>query len=357
MSGFIHMDWLAFQPMKFLCYQIWVMVSMAGIVVAPAWAVGERVVDQARGIERLHSLLVLHDGVPVIEHVQAGPGLSRPANIKSLSKTVLSVIAGMAIDKGVVSSVDQPLMELLGELAPDGLDSRVRDISFGDALAMQAGLASTSGRNYGRWVQSDNWVAHALTRPMIAQPGGRMIYSTGATHLVSAALTEASGESTLVLARRWLGEPLNIRIPPWLTDPQGIYFGGNDMHLSPRALARVGELYRLGGELEGRRVLSEQWITASWTANGRSPWTGDDYGYGWFITELADQRAYYGRGYGGQALFVIPESRMTVVITSNPNPPSSGSHFRQLRNLVAFTIQELESQAQSVGESQLRGLR
>jgi len=133
--------------MRFLRNQVLVMVSMAGIVAAPAGAGVERVVDQARGMERLHSLLVLHDGVPVVEHVQAGPGLSRPANIKSLSKTVLSVIAGMAIEQGVVGSVDQSLLELLGQQVPVGVDPRAREISFGDALAMQAGLASTSGRN------------------------------------------------------------------------------------------------------------------------------------------------------------------------------------------------------------------
>jgi CubicO group peptidase (beta-lactamase class C family) len=99
-------------------------------------------------------------------------------------------------------------------------------------------------------------------------------------------------------------------------------------------------LYRLGGQLEGRQILSADWIEASWTANGRSPWTGDDYGYGWFMTEIADRTAYYGRGFGGQALFVVPESALTIVITSDPNPPSPGGrHFRHLRDLVALIIE------------------
>ncbi|MFW5815242.1 MAG: serine hydrolase domain-containing protein [Wenzhouxiangella sp.] len=310
----------------------------------PAAASNRAVIERVERIDRLHSLLVLQRGEPVIELVRAGPGLDQPANIKSLSKTVLSALAGMAIDRGVFTGPDQRLVELLGDRVPDdGLAPSVSEITLGHALAMQTGLQSTSGRYYGRWVQSADWVAHALTRPMIDRPGGRMIYSTGSTHLVSAALTEASGKSTLTLAREWLGQPLNVRIPPWLSDPQGVYFGGNDMHLSPRALARFGELYRLGGRLDGRRILSADWIARSWQPNGRSPWTGDDYGYGWFITEIADQDTYYGRGFGGQGLFVVPASDLTVVITSNPNPPSPGGHyFRHLRELVALIIEVFE---------------
>ncbi len=301
------------------------------------------IIEQAEGLPRLHALLVLQDGEAIIEHVQAGPGLSAPANIKSVSKTVLSALGGIAIEHGVVDDIDHPLVELLGERVPAQASSRIGEITFGHALSMQTGLESTSGSNYGRWVASDDWVAHALTRPMVAEPGGRMIYSTGSTHLAAAALVEASGQSVHALARQWLGEPLNIRIPDWLTDPQGIHFGGNEMVMSPRALARFGELYRRRGVINGERILPEWWIEQSWTANGRSPWTGDDYGYGWFITEIAGKQAYYGRGYGGQALFVIPNAALTVVITSDPTPPSRGSHFSGLRRLVAEIIRQVST--------------
>jgi len=151
-------------------------------------------------------------------------------------------------------------------------------------------------------------------------------------------LVEASGQSLADLARDWLGEPLNLHIPDWMTDPQGIHFGGNEMQLSPRALAQLGELYRLDGQINGQQVISSDWIAQSWQANGRSPWTGDDYGYGWFITHVNDLDVFYGRGYGGQALFVVPEAELTIAITSNPNPPSSGWQFRQLLTLVNLAI-------------------
>ena len=286
--------------------------------------------------QRLHSVLALADGEPVAEEVIRGPDLDTPVNIKSLSKTVLAALVGIAIDRGVFDSEDQPIVELLGERVPADADPRVQEITVGHLLSMQAGLERTSGGNYGAWVASDDWVADALRRPMVGDPGGRMRYSTGNSHLLSAALVEQTGRSTLSLAREWLGEPLNIAIPDWLTDPQGIHFGGNEMRLSPRALARIGEMIRGGGTVNGDTVVSRDWIETSWTPRGRSQFNNNRYGYGWFITDLSGYRTYYGWGFGGQLLFVIPQLGMTVVMTSDPNPPSAGSAYvRDLEALLA----------------------
>ena len=299
----------------------------------------DRLLETASSLEALHTLLVLYEGEVVIEHTVRGSGAAAPTNLKSLSKTVLSVLVGIAIDKSIIESADQTLVDLLGDQIPDDATEGVDAITLGHALSLRAGLRSTSGRNYGRWVQSDDWVAHALTRPMVDQPGGRFIYSTGSTHLAGAALVEASGKSLLTLAREWLGRPLNIAIQDWMRDPRGIHFGGNEMHLSPLAVARIGEMYRLGGEIDGQRVVSQDWIKQSWTPRARSPWSGDLYGYGWFITEIGGERAYYGRGYGGQMLYVVPSEALTVVITSRSVPPSEGGRYvRRLHGLVADVI-------------------
>ncbi len=283
--------------------------------------------EQFSQFNRLHTVIAAHQGAIYYEETFGGPGPVAPVNIKSLSKTILSGIVGRAIEDGVLTGVDQSAQDALDSQVPANANARVSDITIGNLLSMQAGLERTSGGNYGRWVVSDNWVQFALSRPMIDEPGGRMLYSTGSTHLLSAALTEQSGRSTHDLAVDYLGRPLNVNIPPWPTDPQGIYFGGNDMVMSPRALLRFGEMYRLGGEIDGQRVLPESWIEASWEPRGQSPWTSDSYGYGWFITEMAGESAYYGRGFGGQVLYVIPALEVTVVVTSSPNPPSTGSRY------------------------------
>src|SRR5690606_13456348 len=140
----------------------------------------------------------------------------------------------------------------------------------------QAGLGSTSGANYGAWVNSRNWVRAALARPFEDEPGGRMIYSTGSTHLLSAILTRQSGRSTQQLARDWLGPLEEFHIASWTRDPQGIPMGGNQMAMSPRSLLAFGELHRRGGvTATGQRLLSQSWIDASWRRRTHSPWTGD----------------------------------------------------------------------------------
>jgi CubicO group peptidase (beta-lactamase class C family) len=288
-----------------------------------------RTLERAAALPRLRTLLVARDGGLVTQRSFRGPAPDRPVNVKSLAKTVLSALVGIAIDKGVLKGVDQPVAPVLGPLVPRDADPRVRTITVGHLLAMQAGLERTSGPGYGPWVSSPNWVRHVLTRPFVAEPGGPMLYSTGSSHLLSAVLTRASGRSTLELMRAWLGQPLGIEIPPWTRDPQGIYLGGNEMALSPLAVLRFGETYRTGGLFQGRRVVPESWVEASWTPRVRSPFTGDSYGYGWFVA-AGDHPVHYGWGYGGQLLHVVPSLGLTVVMTSDPDHPSGRDGYVDL---------------------------
>ncbi|MBM6580760.1 serine hydrolase [Microvirga sp. BT689] len=299
----------------------------------------EETVERAEGLPNLRTLIVSHNGTALAEQAFKGAGLARSTNIKSASKTIMSALVGIAIERGVLLGVGQPVASILERSVPADADPRVRQITIGHLLSMQAGLERTSGRNYGAWISSGNWVRDALSRPFVDEPGGRMLYSTGSTHLLSAALTTASKRSTLELARDWIGEPLEITVAPWTRDPQGIYLGGNEMALSPRALHRFGELYRQGGTIDGRRVVSESWIRESWTPRTSSPFTGDRYGYGWFIRDMRGHTAYYAWGFGGQMLYVIPSLGLTVTITSDPTEPSrEDNYIGQLHALVADGI-------------------
>lgn len=293
-------------------------------------------VDAASRLPRLRSLLVLREGETKAAHVfHDGPPLDRPINIKSASKSVMSALIGIAIERGVLTGVDQPVLPLLRSEAPREPDPRLARVTVGNLLSMQAGLERTSGENYGRWVSSSNWVRYALSRPFVADPGTDMLYSTGSTHLLSAALTRATGRSTLANARAWLGEPLGITIPPWPADPQGVYFGGNEMRLSPRALARFGELYRRGGKIDGRQIVSAKWIEQSWTPRTVSPWSGQAYGFGWFLTDMRGHAVRFAWGYGGQMVYVVPDLQLTIVMTSDPNGTRDTGHIDALHRLVA----------------------
>lgn len=293
----------------------------------------------ARALDQLNALIVWLDGAPQIEERFRGPALDAAVNVKSVSKSLVASLTGAALDRGVLESVAQPVAEVLGARVPRDADPRVRDITIGHLLTMQAGLERTSGAGYGAWVSSGDWVAYALSRPFVAAPGGRFLYSTGSYHLLSAALTRAAGRSTLALARDWLGEPLGVAIAPWTRDPQGVYLGGNEMTLTPRAMARYGEMHRLGGVWDGRRALPQAWIDASFTPRTVSPFSGDAYGYGWFLRWMGGVDVAYARGYGGQMIYVAPAAGLVITVTSDPTRPArSGGHVGDLHALAEGLI-------------------
>ena len=105
------------------------------------------------------------------------------------------------------------------------------------------------------------------------------------------------------------------------------------------SLLRFGEMHRLDGMWEGNRVLSEAWIEAAWTPRTRSPFSGDQYGYGWFVSSVGGHKLVYARGYGGQMIYIVPALGLTVVVTSDPNRPArSDGYVGDLRDLLANEI-------------------
>ena len=275
-----------------------------------------RAIDRASRLSRIRSLLISIDGKLVAERYFHGAGPSQWSNVKSVSKSIISTLAGIAIDGGYLNSVRDPIGKYFPQYLGAVDDVGKKTITIEDLLTMRSGLETTSNRNYGKWVQSGNWVGHVLTRPMVDVPGGQMIYSTGNTHLLSAVLTKATGMSTFDFARRNLADPLGIQMRPWLRDPQGIYFGGNEMHFTPRGMLKIGELYINRGRAGSKRIVSETWIEQSLKPRTRSQRSGRQYGYLWWIDRLAGHQSYFAWGHSGQFIFVVPDLKMVVVTTS-----------------------------------------
>lgn len=292
---------------------------------------------RARELSRLRSMLVQWKGEIVGEEYYHGATRSSRANIKSASKSVISALVGIALARGDIDSTNQPISQLL-RAETRGLDSVKRAITVSNLLSMRAGLQSTSFDQYGSWVTSRNWVANALRRPMVAAPGGEMIYSTGSTHLLSAILTRASGTSTHRYAQRHLFQPMEVELRAWQTDPQGIYFGGNDMYLTPREMLKFGALYLNHGRVGDRQVVPSDWIDSSWTERTTSPWNGHRYGYGWWTRTAQLHTVRFAWGYGGQFIFVVPELQLIVVTTSDSDTNRDGSHTWTLHRILEDDI-------------------
>ncbi len=317
---------------------------------APAPEAFEAAFDRAAELPSLTSLIIALDGEIAGERYYRGMRPTRQVNIKSAAKSVLSALVGIALAGGHLESLDQPLFELLPDHFPEEASELHKRITLRHLLTMSAGLQTTSFRNYGNWVASRDWVRSAIDRPMVDRPGGRMIYSTGNSHLVSAILTRATGMSTRAFAQRHLFDPLGIRPPSWDRDPQGYYLGGNNMALTPRDLLKFGQLYLAGGSAQAGRILPESWIRESWEPYRRSRWNGYGYGYFWWYRRSGGFDVHFAWGYGGQYLFVVPDLDLVVVATSRIGGSRSGrGHRREIHRILDRHIVPVISAARRPG--------
>jgi CubicO group peptidase (beta-lactamase class C family) len=326
-----------------------VVISVATVVAAaetrtsaPPPAVSlDAAVTAAGDLPRLHSVLVSWRGTLILERYFNGARAGHLANIKSASKSIISALVGIAIHRGLISGVKQPIASFFPGYLERADDAEKRGITIEDLLTMRSGLEGTSNRNYGAWLRSGNWVRYALSRPLISPPGTDMEYSTGNTHLLSAILTRVTGKSTWQFAQDALARPLGFTLARWPQDPQGIYFGGNEMLLTPRQMVAFGELYLNRGRANGRQVVPETWVNVSFVPRTRSDWSDRQYGYGWWIRELAGHQTYYSWGYGGQFIFVVPDLDLVIVTTSSTAVDDERrGHRRTIYDLVEHFVIE-----------------
>jgi CubicO group peptidase (beta-lactamase class C family) len=300
----------------------------------------EPVADKGEKWPRLHSLLVSQGGQVVYERYFNSHRPNELENVKSVSKSVLSALIGIAIHRGDLRGLDVTLGEFFDMELQAVDDPEKARISLENLLTMQSGLRSTSIENYGAWVASDNWVSAALESPLVAEPGEDMVYSTGNTHLLSAILTRATGQSTFDFAREVLADPMGFELAPWPRDPQGIYFGGNDMALTPRQLLQLGELYLQNGRMGDQQIIPAEWVEASLAPRAKSP-QGDAryYGYGWWVTELMGHTVPHAWGHGGQFIMLVPDLDLVLVSTSAGDADSDANNhannvFRMLQQVI-----------------------
>lgn len=277
------------------------------------------------------SFLLFSGDEVVSEHYTGNAARERFTNIKSASKSLLNVLVYTALENGYIESLDQPIETWLGDYYENIDDERKKSITVRHLITMSTGLQSTSFGNYGRWVVSPDWVAFVLNSELQHEPGSRMVYSTGDTHLLSAVLTRATGMDLRSFANQYLTAPTGIRIGGWDTDPRGFYFGGNNMALTPDGLLTLGKLYLNGGTLNGERILSQEWVDESFTTHfEQSSYNrrGHDYGYLWWHNTFGPHSAWFAWGYGGQYVFILPDFNAVAVFTGNPDQRDRGLNNR-----------------------------
>lgn len=276
----------------------------------------EAVFEEAESITSLRSVLIQKDGELLGSEYFRNASADYPYNIKSASKSIISLLVGIAVDNGYIS-----VNETLGDYFPDYFeenpDPKKENITIQNLLSMQSGLETTSFYNYGAWVVSNDWVEFQLDQYFVEEPGGDMVYSTGTSHLLSVILTKATGMSTKAFAEEYLFDPLNIDVGGWDRDPQGYYMGGNNLAMTPNDLLKIGQLMLNGGTYNGERIVSGRWVRDSFKTYTRSNYNPYDYGYMWWNKPVGGYKVFFAWGYGGQYIFMIPELNSVVVITNS----------------------------------------
>lgn len=270
----------------------------------------------------IDSMLIVRNGYIVFEkYLNPENNQSSLHSIYSCTKSVLSALIGIAIDKGYIESVDQKILDFFPNLTFANPDPRKENIKIKHLLTMTSGLEwhefdvpyNDPNNSFAQLATSTNWVQYVLDRTMVAEPGERWNYNTGDFHLLSAILQNATGLPTRDFAIDSLATPIGIVDFFWQTDPQGIHFGGSGLKLAPRSMAKFGFLYLNNGTWDNRQLVPKDWVVSSTTSYSSTD-TTTDYCYGWW--RKPNLQTYYALGYAGQLIYVVPQHDLVVVFTS-----------------------------------------
>lgn len=233
----------------------------------------------------------------------------------SCTKSLLSALVGIAIDEGHIQSVGQPVADYFGSMSD-------RSIQIKHLLTMTTGWDWPDfDKPYKAMKKSADPIRFVLDRPVISEPGAAYLYNSGGSHLLSAILTQATGQSALDYATSRLFRPMGFRQAKW-TSHKGINEGGTGLQLYGRDLAKLGLLYLRGGDWFGQRLISASWIEESTKKHHRGllhyePPIYGAYGYHWWQSPIERNGAfdcYFAFGHGGQYLLVAPEEGLVVVL-------------------------------------------
>lgn len=261
------------------------------------------------------SLILMRNGYVVFEAYFNGSRATDSNNIASVSKSMLSALIGIAIERGDFQSTDDRIADYLPEYFENAADPRLRGLTLHQMLTMTHGLAWEENETERALNRSEDWVADILNLPLRSEPGTVFDYSTGASQVLSAVLTEATGMSACEFAHRFLFEPLGMEAEFWGVGPQGYFTGGHSVSMTAREVARFGQLFLDEGRWQGEQIVPGWWVAASTAPQVDIGNNYAGYGYYWWLNRIGGYDMYSALGAGGQILHVIPELELVMVTT------------------------------------------
>lgn len=280
-------------------------------------------------------IVVLKDSKKVYESYFDGFASEDAVHVMSVTKSVISALVGVAIDQGCIQNTEQKVLDFFPEYRLKRGEKTIQNISIKNMLTMTAPYKYKT-EPYAKVYASGDWTAAALDL-LGGRDGitGEFKYSTVGTQILSGILVRAAGKPVIEFAAEHLFEPLGIKMPGstiintkeeyfdflkakhkkgWAADPSGVNTAGWGLCLTPRDMAKIGQLYLDHGVCNGRQILSSEWTEASTTEKSR--WKELPYGYLWWIIDCRGDRCYGAIGDGGNTIFVNPKKNMVIAITA-----------------------------------------
>jgi len=291
--------------------------------------------------KNIHSVLIVKNGKLLVEKYYPGQNSEgRPQaftrdtlhEMHSATKSVNSILVGIAIDQHLIRGVDEKISNFFPEYS-DLFTNKEKDlIRLKDLLSMTAGLSwdewthpYTDPRNDAAAMAGRaDFFRYVLDRPMETPPGTRFVYNSGISLMLGEILYKASGLKADQFAGRHLFEPLGITNYYWQKAPNGVVNTLGGLSLRPRDMAKIGCLILNGGRWQGKQIVSEKWVAASTRRQvgaGQLParFLADNYGYQWWLGSfhVAGQvvESFSARGRGGQFIIVFPTLQIVAVFT------------------------------------------
>ena len=299
---------------------------------------------------RARSLAVVRNGQLVVETYVHGANRESLHDVRSVTKTVVGMLTGIAIDRGEIASLDTPLGDLIGnEVAP--MTPAHASITVGHLATMTSGLEwdELTGPSYGNWIRSGDHLQYVLDLPLANPPGTRFTYNSGAVHVLGVAVEEAVGESLPAFADRVLFAPLGIRQHEWEALSGSRVNGGAGIDLRTRDLARLGQLILQDGRSGSATILPDGWVE-QWAAPAQT-WRGtfgplQNYTYGHLVWSVeGPPLAALAWGYGGQFIYVVPTLDLVIVATTDWRGLSADGGANPLEEAVLGVILAIEDAA------------
>jgi CubicO group peptidase (beta-lactamase class C family) len=278
---------------------------------------------KARELGFVDGLLVIRNGYLVGETYFNGYDRNEPHQLWSVTKSFLSACVGIAIELGFIDDIDNKVMDYFPEYAFEGIDPRFNEITVRNLLTMRMGI-DREQNNLITVVTTDNWIRETFRLPLLYDPGTKFSYNSLQSLLLSAIITKTSGMTARQFAERYLTGPMGIEIFKWESDPQGNTIGGYNLYMTPREMAVLGYFYMNGGVIDGKQIVTREWIDLSWqkTCLNDGSWgvlTEYNYGYHWWIGKMQGYDLFIAWGMGGQFIICAPEKDLIVVVTTNPD--------------------------------------